>query len=76
MEAGPLLMWIKPPEWNHHVCDKPPLDDRVQSEGHARRYQNCIWRCDDCLSVYILKLVDDQQNRQWLLWRSYDFTTG
>lgn len=76
MEAGSLLMWIKPPNWKAHSCEKPPIDHRLLSEEQQLRFENCIWRCDDCLKVYILKLEEDQQNRQWLLWRPYDFTTG
>lgn len=68
---------MKPPEWEDHVCETPQLDGMVRSEEQRHRYENCIWRCDLCLSVYILKIIENKkEDRQWLLWRWYDFTTG
>lgn len=65
------MMWIKPPLYNMHWCDKPNIDGKIKTDEQRYTYKDCIWRCDDCLRVYILKEIDG-----FLLWRSYTFQTG
>lgn len=57
-------MWLKPPEWPTHYCDSPNVWGREYMLGS-------IWRCDDCLKVYICVRFGNV-----IQWKSYRIGDG
>lgn len=66
-------MWLKPPVWEEHYCEKPKLTSTHMPDSHFDCYVDAIWRCDFCLKTYIVKEIDKDvsRGRRILTWRSY-----